>query len=143
MMEQIINPSSFLIFLVISFLMFFILRMKTKLGEVSDQETIKFREDLQRIFGESLTVYILYYPPYLTIDRNFRVKILKEHYPFLIQYIFRKRYKFELRYFTRNISKDKLLKTYNNLNDLAIGYMKYRKEMIVKEKLQEIKEDFD
>jgi hypothetical protein len=147
MIEQIINPSSVLIATVITFLMFYILRMKTKLSEISEKETIKLREDLQRILGECLTVDVLYYPSYLTIDDRFRVKILKDQYPFLVQYIFRKGYKFELRYYKPNRKpaslKGKLLKTYNNLNDLAIGYMKFRKEMFVKEKLQEIQEDFD
>ena len=123
--------------------MFYILRIKTKLSEISDQETIKLREDLQRILGECLTVDVLYYPDYLTIDDRFRVKILKDQHPFLVQYIFRKGYKFELRYYKSNRFKGKLLKTYNNLNDLAIGYIKFKKEMFVKEKLQEIQEDFD
>ena len=143
MIEQNINLSSFLIAMVITFLMFYMLRMKTKLGEVSDQETIKLREDLQQILGECLTVNILYYPPYLTIDKRFRVKILKVQYPFLFQYIFRKGYRFELKYYKPNRGKGKLLKTYTNLNELAIDYMKFRKEMIVKEKLQEIQKDFD
>lgn len=136
-------PVSFIVFFVMTILMIFITKMKHTLSPLEPDEI----ENISNEIDEELAKYTSdriqhgYYSPYLVINDNYWIKIYKKEYSFLISYFVCKKYEFELLHKVY-YSHRKIVGTYNDIESLVLDYIKYKKEFNVKEKLQNLENDF-
>ena len=136
-------PVSLIVFFVMTILMIFITKMKHTLSLLEPDEI----ENISKEIDEELAKYTSdriqhgYYSPYLVINDNYWIKICKKEYSFLISYFVCKKYEFELLHKVYYCHR-KIVGTYNDIESLVLDYIKYKKEFNVKEKLQNIENDF-
>ena len=136
-------PVSLIVFFIMTPLMIFITKIKHTLSQLEPKEIEKISNE----FDEVLAKYTSdktqrgYFSPYLYINNNYIIKICKQEYSFLISYFVCKKYEFELLHKVHNRPR-KIVGTYNDIESLVLDYIKYKKEFNVKEKLQNLENDF-
>jgi hypothetical protein len=139
------NPNSLIVFAFLMFLTGVIFKYKNDFVHLDDAEVEKIAWDLQCILDKYTTdnIFHLKYTPYMKLDDRFSMRVEKCKYIFLIEYLFRKKYSFNLIYQDNpNMGKTKLIAKYDDLEKLAMDYIKLKKEYKVKDKLKNIESDF-
>lgn len=138
-------PTPLLCFALLIGLSMFLLRMKTKMVDFKDADGKKIQEQLRELlvkYGNNDVVCFDGFTPWITIGKQYVVRIEPQGYAFLTEYLFRPRFKYALVYQYRNRGKGQTICVYTNLEKLVHDYVKVKKDFQVKEKLHKMDEDF-
>ena len=111
--------------------------------EVKDADGKKIQEQLRELlekYGNNDFVCFAGFTPWITIGKQFVVRIETQGYAFLTEYWFRPRFKYVLVY--HHSRGQQKIGVYTDLEKLVNDYIIVKKDFQVKEKLQKMDEDF-
>jgi len=121
----------------------FLLRMKTKMADFKNDDGKKIQEQLRELlakYGNNDFVCFEGFTPWVTIGKQYVVRIEPQGYAFLTEYLFRPRFKYALVY--HHSRGQQKIGVYTDLEKLVKDYVIVKKDFQEKEKLQKLQEDF-
>lgn len=136
-------PTPLLAVVVLIGLSMFLLRMKTKKTEFKDDDGKKIQQQLSELlvkYGNNDFVSFTGFTPWITIGKQYVVRVEPQGYAFLTEYLFRPRFKYVLVY--HHSRGQQKIGVYTNLEKLVNDYIIVKKDFQVKEKLHKIDQDF-